>query len=142
MGGLGSVYSRGPRFYLQYRYLSDPGSLYRRWTIGSTRIYSRCCSVAEPPLFWAAPSLGSSQQNIGSSFGSTPKVAARLCNTGLCGQSYIYRRWPRVYSIYSRWPRFKFTVSGEGYMQCCRSTSLIMRIRDPKNVHMDPYPRG
>ena len=29
-------------------------------------------------------------------------------------------------------------------VQCCGSASIIMRIRiqDPKNVHMDPDPRG
>ena len=34
-------------------------------------------------------------------------------------------------------------VYGAG-QQCCGSASIIMRIRiqDPKNVHMDPDPRG
>ena len=26
--------------------------------------------------------------------------------------------------------------------QCCGSASVITRIQDPKNVHMDPDPRG
>ena len=28
------------------------------------------------------------------------------------------------------------------FLQCCVSASIIIRIRDPKNVHMDPDPRG
>ena len=35
-------------------------------------------------------------------------------------------------------------MTGRGGAQCCGSASIIMRIRiqDPKNVHMDPDPRG
>ena len=54
--------------------------------------------------------------------------------TGGCYVYFTVLKLPTVF--YLIWKKKKF--------QCCGSASIIMRVRiqDPKNVHMDPDPRG
>ena len=51
----------------------------------------------------------------------------------------ILENFDQSSKIYTQTARKKYI-----FFQCCGSASVIMRIRiqDPKNVHMDPDPRG
>ena len=75
--------------------------------------------------------------------------------TNIC--IYIYIMWVsswRIERIYKemgcpnytflKWEEEKSVVGNLCLCQCCGSASIIMRIRirDPKNFHMDPDPRG